>query len=105
MLKSQGHELEQWQQESGPAIVRRMLMAAMACVVVWQLESESSPESLKFKDALVRLSDWQMGKKRHTASALLAGLWVLLSMLALLEHTDLNKLKDFAVPLVFKASG
>lgn len=105
LLKSQGHELERWQQESGPALVRRLLVAAMACVVVWQLESEDSPQALKFKDALVQLSGRQMGKKRHTAPALLAGLWVLLSMLALLEHTDLNELKDFARPLVFKASG
>ena len=29
----------------------------------------------------------------YTAPALLAGLWVLLSMLALLEHTDLKELK------------
>jgi hypothetical protein len=40
LLKSQGHQLEQWRQESGPAVARRLLVAAMACVVVWQLESE-----------------------------------------------------------------
>jgi hypothetical protein len=106
LLKSHGHQLERWQQESGKAIVRRMLVAAMACVVVWQLGSESSPESMMFKDALVRLSGRQMKKKkRHTAPALLAGLWVLLSMLALLEHTDLNELKDFAARLSFTPTG
>lgn len=106
LLKSHGHQLEQWQQESGPAVARRLLVAAMACVVVWQLESESSPESMEFKDALVRLSGRQMKKtKRHTAPALLAGLWVLLSMLALLEHTDLNELKDFAARWPFTPTG
>ena len=106
LLKSHGQQLEQWQQETGMAIARRMLVAAMACVVVWQLESESSPESMKFKDALVRLSGRQMkSKKRHTAPALLAGLWVLLSMLALIEHTDLNELKDFAARLAFSPTG
>ena len=106
LLKSHGQQLEEWQQETGMVIARRMLVAAMACVVVWQLESESSPESMKFKDALVRLSGRQMKKKkRHTAPALLAGLWVLLSMLALLEQTDLNELKGFAAQLAFSPTG
>jgi hypothetical protein len=83
LLKSHGHQLEEWQQESGPAIARRILVAAMACVVVWQLDHNASPAAMKFKDALVSLSGRQMKKKkRHTAPALLAGLWVLLSMLA-----------------------
>jgi hypothetical protein len=106
LLKSHGQQLEQWQQETGPAIARRMLVAAMACVVVWQLDHDASPEAMKFKDALVRLSGRQVKKKkRHTAPALLAGLWVLLSMLALLEHTDLNELKNFAARLPFSPTG
>jgi hypothetical protein len=106
LLKSHGQQLEQWQQHTGMAIVRRMLVAAMACVVVWQLESESSAESMEFKDALVRLRVRQMKKKkRHTAPALLAGLWVLLSMLALLERTDLGELQNFAAPLAFTPTG
>jgi hypothetical protein len=105
LLKSHGQQLEQWQQESGPAVARRLLVAAMACVVVWELDQDASPEAMKFKDALVRLSGRQMKKKRHTAPALLAGLWVLLSMLALLEHTDLNELKNFAARLAFSPTG
>lgn len=104
LLKSHGHHLEQWQQESGPAIARRLLVAAMACVVVWQLEHDDSEPAVEFKDALVRLSGRQVKKtKRHTAPALLAGLWVLLSMVALLEHTNLTKLKDFVATLAFQA--
>jgi hypothetical protein len=105
LLKSHGHHLEQWQQESGPAIARRLLVAAMACVVVWQLDHDDSAKAMEFKDALVRLSGRQVKKtKRHTPPALLAGLWVLLSMSALLEHTDLMKLKNFIAPLTFPAS-
>jgi hypothetical protein len=101
LLKSHGQQLEQWQQETGPAIARRLLVAAMACVVVWQLDHDDSPEAMEFKDALVQLSGRQVKrKKRHTAPALLAGLCVLLSMLALLEHIDLNKLKNFAARLL-----
>ena len=35
-------------------------------------------------------------QRPHTAPALLAGLWVLLSMLALLEHYDLDEHKQLA---------
>jgi hypothetical protein len=34
----------------------------------------------------------------------LAGLWVLLSMVALLEQTDFTKLKDFVAALAFPAA-
>lgn len=102
--KGHGHHLEPWQQESGPAIARRLLVAAMACVVVWPLDHDGSAPAMAFEDALVRLSGRQMKKsKRHTAPALLAGLWVLLSMFALLERTDLRKLKEFVAPLGFLA--
>lgn len=106
LLKSHGQQLERWQQETGIAIARRLLVAAMACVLVWQLDHDDSPKVVKFKDALVRLSGRQMKKtKRHTAPALLAGLWVLLSMLALLEHTDLSELKRFADQWFLSSTG
>jgi hypothetical protein len=106
LLKGHGHQLEAWQQEGGPAIARRLLVAAMACVVVWQLEHDDSAGATAFKDVLVRLSGRQVRRtKRHTAPALLAGLWVLLSMLALLEHTDLKELKRLAASLSYSPTG
>jgi hypothetical protein len=106
LLKSHGHQLEQWQQETGPAIARRLLIATMACVVVWQLEADKSPKAEELKTILVRLSGRQMKYGRpYTAPALLAGLWVLLSMLALLEHYDLNYLKQLAQCILFRDTG
>ncbi len=106
LLKSHGQQLEQWQQETGPAIARRLLVAAMACVVVWQLQADNSPQAVEFKNVLVRLSGRQMKRTRpHTAPALLAGLWVLLSMLALLEHTDLHHLKRLAAKIPYLNTG
>jgi hypothetical protein len=97
LLKSHGQHLEHWQQETGAAIARRLLVAAMACVVVWQLQADHSAQAESFKDKLVRLSGRQMKRgRRHTAPALLAGLWVLLSMLSLLEEYDLDQLKRLA---------
>jgi hypothetical protein len=94
LLKSHGQQLEQWQQETGPAIARRLLVASMACVVVWQLQTDDAPQAVELKSVLIRLSGRQMKRNRpHTAPALLAGLWVMLSMLALLEHYDLDNLR------------
>jgi hypothetical protein len=97
LLKSHGHQLEHWQQQSGSAIARRVLIASMACVVVWQLQADASPAATELKDVLVALSGRQTKRSRpHTAPALLAGLWTLLSMLALLEHYELDEIKQLA---------
>ncbi len=103
LLKSHGLQLEHWQQETGLAMARRVLVAAMACVVVWQLQADDSPQAVEFKNILVRLSGRQMKRSRpHTVPALLAGLWVLLSTLALLEHhCDLRHLKRLVAKIPY----
>ena len=102
LLKSHGQQLEQWQQETGPAIARRLLVASMACVVVWQLQADDTPQARELKTVLIRLSGRQMKRNRpHTAPALLAGLWGMLSMLALLEHYDLDDLRRLADTIPF----
>jgi hypothetical protein len=102
LLKSHGHQLEQWQQETGPAIARRLLVASMACVVVWQLQADETPEAAELKAILIRLSGRQMKRNRpHTAPALLAGLWVMISMLALLDHYDLDDLRRLAARIPY----
>ena len=45
LLKSAGHDLEQWGQETAAAIVRRILVASMACVVVWHLARSQHPQA------------------------------------------------------------
>jgi len=106
LLKSHGQQLERWQQATGPAIARRLLIAAMACVVVWQLQADDSSAAVEFKNVLIRLSGRQMKRSRpHTAPALLAGLWVLLSTLALLEHCcDLRHLKRLVAKIPYLSS-
>ncbi len=44
LLKSHGQQLEHWRQETGAAIFRRLLVATMACVTVWQLLADTSPK-------------------------------------------------------------
>ncbi len=101
LLKSHGQQWERWQQETGPAIARRLLIASMACVAVWQLQADDSLPAQEFQNVMVKLSGRQM-KRAHpyTAPALLAGLWTLLSMLALLEHYQLRDLKHFTTSLI-----
>ena len=88
------------------AIARRLLLASMACTIVWRLQADTSQEATEIKDILIRLSGRQMKRDRpHTAPALLAGLGVLLAMLALLEHHDLGDLKHSAARIGCSVAG
>ena len=97
LVKSAGHELESWQQESAGVILKRLLVASMACVVVWHLARSAAPESEEARRLLVRLSGRQMRRNRPaTEPALMAGLMILLPMLDALEHYSLADLKRLA---------
>jgi hypothetical protein len=97
LLKSAGLEVEEWQQETAAAIAKRLLVGCMACVTVWALQRQVTPEARACQAFLVRLSGRQM--KRHrpvTAPALLAGLHMLLTMLEVLEHHSPAQIHQFA---------
>ena len=97
VLKSSGLELEEWLQESALAITKRLLVACMACVTVWQLESQQTPEAQACQTFLVRLSGRQMKRTRPvTTPALLSGLYLLLRMLEVLETHSIEELRAYA---------
>ncbi len=97
LLKSAGLQLEDWQQTTAERILRRLLIAGMACVTVWQLADDPSPAAAEARALLVRLSGRQMKRKRpFTEPALLAGLWVLLAMLDVLDHYTIADLRRAA---------
>ncbi|MFL6116533.1 MAG: hypothetical protein ACJ786_35025 [Catenulispora sp.] len=97
LLKSAGLHLEQWQQETAPALAKRLLVASMAGVVVWRVARSEAPEAAEVRRLLVRLSGRQMKwGVESTEPALLAGLWVLLSMMRVLEYEDLDGLLQIA---------
>ena len=96
LLKSQGLQLEDWQQASGLAIAKRLLIACQACVIVWQLRQQDTPQAQAFKHFLVRLSGRQMKKNRPiTPSALLDGLWLFLTLMDTLDHFSFEQLFEF----------
>lgn len=96
LLKSGGQQVEHWKQADGEAIAKRLVVAAMACALVWRLERHPAPAAADLRELLVRLSGRQMKWGRQaTAPALLAGLWVLLAMLAVLEEHSVEELRQF----------
>jgi hypothetical protein len=97
LLKGAGQQVEAWQQESGEAIAKRLVVAAMACVVAWQAARAPGGAGEQLRGVLVRLSGRQMKYGvPFTLPALLAGLWVLLAMTEVLEHYDLADIRRLA---------
>lgn len=99
LLKSHGLQVDHWQQEHGEAIARRLLVAAMACVVVWHLQHDEPPAAEETRQLLIRLSGRRMKRGvPHTAPALLTGYFVMLSISDLLQqtHFDLRKIKTLS---------
>lgn len=95
LLKSAGMQLESWQQETGEAIARRLLIACMACVLVWQIAEAKGPEAGELRNILVRLSGKQMKYGvEFTKPALFTGLCSLLNTLDLLEKYEPGELKQ-----------
>jgi hypothetical protein len=92
LLKSAGQQAERWQQDTAAAIARRLLVAAMACVVVWNIARSTAPEADAVRAFLVRLSGRQMKwGKSFTWPALLAGLWVYLTIKAVMAHDEFQE--------------
>jgi hypothetical protein len=97
-------QLESWQQESGEAIARRLIIACMACVMVWQIATTKGPEASELRKILIRLSGVQMKHKiEFTKPALFKGLCSLLNTLDLLEKYDPEDLKQMLHSLLGEA--
>ena len=96
LMKSAGHQLEAWQQESALAIAKRLLVASMACVTVWAIAADESQEVAELRGFLVKLSGRQMRHQQTvTHPALLAGLWVFLSLFELMQSYSPHELERF----------
>ena len=97
LLKSAGHQLERWGQETARAIFNRILIATQACTMAWRLMQAPGEQAAQTRAFLVRLSGRQMKRtKPVTLPALLDGMFTLFTMLEALEHYSLSDLKMFA---------
>jgi hypothetical protein len=101
LLKSAGVGLEEWRQETAEALLRRLLVACMACATAWRLERRTDAPSGRCKEFLVRLSGRQMKRaKPVTAPALLAGLHVLLAIEDALACYSRAEIRQLAAPML-----
>jgi hypothetical protein len=97
LLKSAGMNAEGWEQHSGEAVAKRLVIASTACLTVWCLQQEAGEDAAEVRRMLVRLSGRQMKYKvESTASALLAGLEKLLAVLDVLADYDLDEIRTLA---------
>jgi hypothetical protein len=89
--------LEHWQQESGLAILKRLLVVSMACSVVWSLQRNTSVEAEELKGVLVKLSGKSQKRGRPpTPGTLLSGLFVLIRIFDFLDwmQNDTEKINN-----------
>ena len=97
LLKSAGTNAEEWQQETGARFLRRLCVVVMACLTVWHLQRDETPEAKRLREILIRLSGRQMKYGvESTAPALLAGLEKLLAIDDILKDEDLNEILALA---------
>jgi hypothetical protein len=97
LLKQAGHQLERWEQETGEAIFKRLLIACQACVLTWRLLREQGVLADQVKQFLVRLSGRQTKRSAPiTAPALLSGLYIFFALLEVLENHSVEELRSFA---------
>ena len=79
------------------AIIPVVQWPAMACVVVWRLARSAHPQARTARELLCRLSGRQLKRGReYTLPSMLAGLWVLLAMLRVLDDHSVEDLRSLA---------
>lgn len=97
LLKAAGQQLEHWQQEKGSFILKRLLVASMACVLAWRLGHSQAPLAEEARQWVMRLSGRQTEQgTKYTYEGLLAGMWVLFALVTVLEEMPANHLKELA---------
>ncbi len=97
LLKQAGHDIESWLQTRPQAILRRLLIASMACVLTWRIQRANDEQSVRVRQFLTRLSGRvQKRGKRESAPAILAGLSILLNTITLLSEYSTTELQQIA---------
>ncbi|MGQ8976161.1 transposase [Acinetobacter schindleri] len=97
LLKQAGHDIEAWLQTTPEAILRRLLISSMACVLTWRIQRSEDEHNQKIRIFLACLSGRQQKRgKIESAPAILAGLSILLSTLQLLSEYSIDELNEIA---------
>ena len=97
LLKKGGQQIEHWQQESGEAIAKRLLVVAQACVLVWTLALSTDEKAVEMREFLISLSGRQMKRGvAYTTPALFVGMWQFLAIIDALERYTTAELEEMA---------
>ncbi|MGG2141057.1 hypothetical protein [Symbiopectobacterium sp. RP] len=64
LLKGAGHDVEKWLERSAGALLRRLLIASMACVLVWRLQRAEGDDNAAARQLICRLSGRQQKRGR-----------------------------------------
>lgn len=97
LLKQAGYDVESWLQTTPQAILRRLLISCMACVLTWRIQRNNDEQNTKVRVFLTRISGRQQKRgRRESAPAILAGLSILLNTLQLLSEYSIDDLKSMA---------
>jgi len=101
LIKGAGHDVESWLQRSADAVLRRLLIASMACVLAWRLQRAEGEDNARARRWVCRLSGRQQKRGRmESAPSLLAGLSVLLNTLMLLSEYTPEELTRLATTVL-----
>ncbi|WNV04582.1 hypothetical protein RP726_19640 [Candidatus Methylospira mobilis] len=97
------------EQETGPALFKRVLIATQACVLAWRPMRETGEQTVRTREFLVRLSGRQTKRMRPIiAPALLDALFKRFSLWGVLNEYSIEELQafaDFAFPRRFEIPG
>jgi hypothetical protein len=97
LIKQAGHDVDSWLQTTPQALLKRLLIASMACVLTWRIQRMSDAEGRQLREILCRLSGRvQKRGRRESAPSILAGLSILLNTLQLLSEHPIEELKRMA---------
>lgn len=100
-LNKVGFRLEQWRQESGERIVRRLALTQLAAMIIYQLQhaadSDSDPQLTELVKVIATLGGW-LGRKgdRIGPIILMRGMALVLGMVRALEEFGPARLLDIA---------
>ncbi|RJY00834.1 hypothetical protein D5R81_20070 [Parashewanella spongiae] len=96
VLKGHGFQLEHWQQETADRIFRRLIVSSMACVLVWKLYNDESSGAKELKTFMIKLSGRLTKRSKPvTHPALLAGLWVFLQLMEMLNNYSTEEIEMY----------
>jgi len=97
LLKRTGPQIEPWPQETVAAIAKRVLVATLAGVGVWQLARTPAPEAEELRRFLSGLRGRQRkGGRAFTEPALVAGLGIFLALLDTRKQSEIQEIKRLA---------